>query len=123
MSYINKPGKTTAWRTHVLNNLAADTILYEKVETSLPMARSLAKLLAKLIKWAKQDTLHSRRLALQYLVNKKKLEDRGGKKLLDKLFSDLKERYKDRAGGYSRITKLNYRVGDNNLRVIFALVN
>ena len=100
----------------------ADTILYEKVETSLPMARSLTKLLAKLIRYAKQDTLHSRRLALQYLVSKKKLEDKEGKKLLDKLFSDLKERYKERAGGYSRITKLNYRAGDNDLRVIFSLV-
>ena len=122
MSYINKPGKNTAWRNHVLNNLVADVILHEKVETSLPMAQSLTKLLAKLIKYAKKDTLHSRRLALQYLVNKKKLEDKEGKKMLKKLFSDLKERYKDRAGGYSRITKLNYRAGDNNLRVIFALV-
>ena len=122
MSYINKPGKTTEWRQRVLNNLVADTILHEKIETSLPMARSLTKLLAKLIKYAKQDNLHSRRLALQYLVNKKKLEDKKGKKLLDKLFSDLKERYKDRAGGYSRITKLNYRMGDNNLRVVFSLV-
>ncbi|CAG8746287.1 9458_t:CDS:2, partial [Ambispora leptoticha] len=75
-----------------------DAILFEKVETSLPMAWSLTKLLAKLIKYAKQDSLHSRRLALQYLVNKKKIEDKEGKKLLDKLFSDLKERYKDRAG-------------------------
>jgi len=122
MSYINKPGKNTAWRNHVLNNLVADVVLHEKVETSLPMAQSLTKLLAKLIKYAKKDTLHSRRLALQYLVNKKKLEDKEGKKMLKKLFSDLKERYKDRAGGYSRITKLNYRAGDNNLRVIFALV-
>jgi large subunit ribosomal protein L17 len=122
MSYINKPGKNTAWRTHVLNNLVADVILHEKVKTSLPMARSLTKLLAKLIKFAKQDTLHSRRLALQYLVNKKKIEDQEGKKLLDKLFLSLKERYKERAGGYSRITKLNYRAGDNNLRVVFALV-
>jgi len=122
MSYINKPGKNTAWRNHVINNLVADAILHEKVETSLPMAQSLTKLLAKLIKYAKQGSLHSRRLALQYLVNKKKLEDKEGKKILEKLFSDLKERYKDRAGGYSRITKLNYRAGDNNLRVIFALV-
>jgi len=122
MSYINKPGKNTAWRSHVLNNLVADAILHEKVETSLPMAQSLTKLLAKLIKYAKKDTLHSRRLALQYLVNKKQLEDKEGKKVLEKLFFDLKERYKDRAGGYSRITKLNYRSGDNNLRVIFALV-
>src|SRR3954452_5700994 len=122
MSYINKPGKTTTWRSHLLNNLVADAILHEKIETSLPMARSLTKLLAKLVKYAKQDNLHSRRLALQYLVNKKKLADKEGKKLLAKLFSDLKDRYKDRPGGYSRITKLNYRIGDNNLRVIFALV-
>jgi large subunit ribosomal protein L17 len=80
------------------------------------------KLLAKLIKYAKQDNLHSRRLALQYLVNKKKLEDKEGKKILDKLFSDLKERYKDREGGYSRITLSHYRRGDNSLRAIFSLV-
>jgi large subunit ribosomal protein L17 len=66
--------------------------------------------------------LHSRRLALRYLVNKKNNEDKEGKKLMDKLFSDLKERYKDRAGGYSRIIKSNYRIGDGNLRVVFSLV-
>jgi large subunit ribosomal protein L17 len=78
-------------------------------------------LLDKLIGYAKEDTLHSRRLALRYLVNKKHLKDKKGKKLLDKLFTDLKERYKDKEGGYSRITKSNYRKGDNNLRVIFSL--
>ncbi|WNE40749.1 MAG: 50S ribosomal protein L17 [Mycoplasmataceae bacterium] len=122
MSYINKSGKNTSWRNHVINNLVADVILHEKLETSLPMAQSLTKSLAKLIKWAKQDTLHSRRLALRYLVNKKAAEDKDGKKIMDKLFSDLKEKYKDRNGGYSRITKLNYRIGDNNLRVLFSLV-
>ena len=49
MSYINKTGKDTAWRKHVLNNLVADTILYGKIETTQPMAKSLTKLLAKLI--------------------------------------------------------------------------
>ncbi|CAI2182225.1 6535_t:CDS:2, partial [Funneliformis geosporum] len=100
----------------VLELSKTDVILHEKVETSLPMARSLTKLLAKLVKFAKQDTLHSRRLALQYLVNKKKLQDQAGKKLLDKLFSDLKEKYKNRAGGYSRITKLNYRIELEEIR-------
>ncbi|WNE40053.1 MAG: 50S ribosomal protein L17 [Mycoplasmataceae bacterium] len=122
MSYINKSGKNTSWRNHVINNLVADVILHEKLETSLPMAQSLTKSLAKLIKWAKQDTLHSRRLALRYLVNKKNNEDKNGEKLMDKLFSDLKERYKDRAGGYSRIIKSNYRIGDGNMRVVFSLV-
>ena len=116
MSYINKPGKTTERREHILNDLVASIILDEKIETSLPTAKSLTKLLDKLIGYAEQDTFHSRRLSLCYLVNKKHLG------VMDKLFKDLKERYKDRAGGYSRITKLNYRKGDNNLRVIFSLV-
>lgn len=55
MSYINKPGKNTTWRRHVLRNLAADTILHGKVETTLSLAKhkekeNLTKLMAKLIK-------------------------------------------------------------------------
>jgi large subunit ribosomal protein L17 len=116
MSYINKPGKDTTWRKHVLNNLVADTILYGKVETSQLRAKDLTILMAKLIKWAKQDTLHSRRLALRYLVNKK----HSG--IVGKLFTELKDKYQERKGGYSRIIKLNHRMGDNSLRVIFSLV-
>jgi large subunit ribosomal protein L17 len=116
MSYINKRGKDAAWRKHVVKNLVTDALLYGKIETNQLMAKYLTKLLAKLIGWAKEDTLHSRRLALCYLVNKK----HSG--IVNKLFTELKEKYRDRKGGYSRITKLNYRVGDNNLRVIFALV-
>jgi|SRR5205085_6485722 len=116
MSYINKPGRNEAWKRHVLNNLVADVILYEKIETSLPLAKSLTKLLDKLVGWAKEDNLHSRRLALRYLVNKK----HSG--VINKLFTDLKKRYQNRNGGYSRITKLGLRKGDNNLRVAFSLV-
>lgn len=133
MSFILKPGKNSAWRNHVLNNLVADVILYEKIETSLPMAKSLTKLLAKLITWAKKAEKekenkelrqHLYRLALRYLVNKKKVEIKQGKekiKVLSKLFDKLGKRYQDRPGGYSRIAKLGLRAGDNNLRVIFAL--
>jgi ribosomal protein L17 len=54
MSYILKPGKNSAWRKRVLNNLVADVILYEKIETSLSLAKNknkndLTKLLAKLV--------------------------------------------------------------------------
>src|SRR3954471_21993697 len=118
MSYINRPGKNTK---HILNNQVAEAILYGKIETSLSLAKgkrknNLTKLMAKLIKWAKQDTLHSRRMALRYLVNKK------SSGVVNKLFTELKERYQERKGGYTRITKLNYRRGDNSLRVIFSLV-
>jgi large subunit ribosomal protein L17 len=116
MSYINKRGKDIAWRKHALNNLVTDALLYGKVETSQSMAKCLTRLFAKLVGWAKEDTLHSRRMALRYLVNKKHLG------IVDKLFTEVKDKYKDRKGGYSRITKLNYRMGDNNLRVVFSLV-
>lgn len=135
MSFILKPGKNSAWRKHVLNNLVVDAILYEKVETSLPTARSLTKLLAKLITWAKKAekekenkelNQHLYRLALRYLVNKKKVEVKPKNssektKVLDKLFKELGKKYQDRPGGYSRIVKLDLRNGDNSLRVIFAL--
>lgn len=134
MSFILKPGKNSAWRRHVLNNLAADAILYEKIETSLPTAKSLTKLLAKLITWAKKAEKekenkeirqHLYRLALRYLANKKRIKTK--KKfnkittILNKLFTELGKKYQDRPGGYSRIVKLNSRNGDNSLRVIFAL--
>lgn len=125
MSYINKPGKNSAWRKQRVTNLLADVILYEKIETSLPQARRLTKLVAKLVGWAKVDTLHSRRLALRYLVSKKNVEIKEGEgkiKVLPKLFDQLGKRYQNRPGGYSRITKMKTRRGDNNLRVILSLV-
>lgn len=121
MSFINKPGKTTAWRKHVLNNLVAEVIRYEKIETRLSLAKhknknNLTKLLAKLIGYAKQDTEHSRKLVLRYLAH----QEHSG--VVDKLFKELKERYQNRNGGYSRISKAGWRKGDNSPRVIFSLV-
>ena len=135
MSFILKKGKNSAWRKHLLNNLVADAILYEKIETSLPTAKSLTKLLAKLITWAKKAEKekenkvlrqHLYRLALRYLVNKKRVEtnqkpNQAKTHVLNKLFVKLGKKYQDRPGGYSRIVKLGLRKGDNNLRVIFAL--
>jgi large subunit ribosomal protein L17 len=66
------------------------------------------------------------RLALRYLVNKKRVEvkeklSKEKTKVLNKLFTRLGKKYQDRPGGYSRIVKLGSRNGDNSLRVIFAL--
>ena len=134
MSYMLKPGKNSAWKKRVLNNLVADVICYGKIQTSLPIAKRLTKLLAKLIGWAKKvekekETQelrqHFYRLALRHLVNKKKVNFKQGKektKVLDRLFNDLGKKYQNRPGGYSRIQKLKQRQGDSSLRVIFSLV-
>lgn len=117
MSYIVKKQKNdTTWRNFVLKNLAGEIIIHKKVVTSFPLARALTKLFAKLVTYAKQNTLHSRRLALRYLVNRKHLE------VLNILFEEIGERYRERHGGYSRITKMYNRRGDNNLRVRVSLV-
>ncbi len=121
MSYIQKRGKNTAWEKQMLKNLVADTILYGKIKTSLPVAKKLTKLLAKLITISKKALMekeqkqHFYRLALRYLVCKK------SQGVIEKLF-DLGEKYQKRPGGYSRIIKMGMRKGDNNLRVEFSLV-
>ncbi|CAH1758652.1 13039_t:CDS:2 [Entrophospora sp. SA101] len=68
----------------------------------------------------KEARQHFYRLALRYLVSKKKVEFKQGKektKVLSKLFGDLGKKYQTRPGGYSRIIKLGQRQGDNNLRL------
>ena len=101
----------------------------------MPTAKSLTKLLAKLITWAKRVEKekenkelrqHLYRLALRYLVSKKRVEVKKKKskektRVLNKLFTELGKKYQNRPGGYSRITKLGTRSGDNSLRVIFSL--
>jgi large subunit ribosomal protein L17 len=125
MSYINRKGKNSAWRNRVSKNLIADMIIHEKLVTSLTMSIQLTKLVSKLIEWGKTNDLHSRRLALRYLVNKKYFqtdESKEKQKILDKLFLDLGQRYKERQGGYSRVRKLPSRMGDNSPRFLISLV-
>ncbi|WNE41746.1 MAG: 50S ribosomal protein L17 [Mycoplasmataceae bacterium] len=127
MSYIIKPRKNSAWKKHLRNNLLGEVIMFEKVVVNSSHAKMLTKLLAKVINWAKKGDLHSRRLSLRYLDNRKNNlcldpETNNEIKLMDKLFNVLGKRYQDRQGGYSRIIKLGTRLGDNSPEVVFSLV-
>lgn len=127
MSYIIKPRKNSAWRKHLRNNLLAEVIMYEKVVVNSSHAKMLTKLVAKVINWAKRGDLHSRRLSLRYLDNRKNTlsldkETNTQIKTMDKLFNILGKRYQDRPGGYTRIIKNGKRQGDSSPEVVFSLV-
>ncbi len=119
MSYIQKKGKDTAWRGSLMRNLASELILHEKLQITDTRAKELRTYIDKLITLAKRQDLHSRRQAESVL---RKLNTNNDQTILQKLFSTLAARYKERNGGYTRILKLGNRKGDNALMVIIELV-
>jgi large subunit ribosomal protein L17 len=98
-----KLGRTTAHREMLLRNLATSLFLYEKIVTTEAKAKELRKLAERMITLAKRQDLHARRQAAEVVSDEK---------VLKKLFESIGGRYRDRNGGYTRITKLDYRMGD-----------
>lgn len=98
-----KLGRTTAHREMLLRNLLTSLFHYEKIVTTEAKAKELRKLAEKTITLAKREDLHARRQAAEVIEDEK---------VLKKLFESIGGRYKDRNGGYTRITKLDYRMGD-----------
>lgn len=119
MSYINKKGKTTAWRQMVIRQQVSDVIAYGEIITTLTKAKETRKHVDRIITLAKKNTLASRRQAAAILLDTKNLS---GDELLKKLFNDLGKKYKDRNGGYTRVLKLGKRQGDNTEKAIISLV-
>ena len=109
-----KLGRTTAHRTAMFANMAASLIKHEQIVTTLPKAKELRPVVEKLITLAKRGDLHARRQAAA------KLRD---DKVVAKLFSVLGPRYKDRAGGYTRIVKAGFRYGDAAPMAVIELVD
>lgn len=108
---LNKP---TDQRLALLKSLVKALFENEKIQTTDLRAKEASKMASKLITLAKEDTLHSRRRALQVLPNKE---------IITKLFSVLKDKYKDRTGGYIRITKVGIRKGDAAVISLLELVD
>ena len=98
-----KLGRTTAHREMMMRNLVTSLFLYEKIITTAAKAKELRSLAEKMVTLAKREDLHARRQAAEVLMDDKALK---------KLFDTLGSRYRDRNGGYTRITKLDYRMGD-----------
>ncbi len=90
-------------RIAMMRNMVTSLIDHERVETTLAKARELKRIADRMVTLGKEQTLHARRRALRVIRTKD---------AVSKLFTQLATRFKDRAGGYTRIYKLGFRHGD-----------
>lgn len=97
---LNRP---SAHRRAMFRNMAASLIEHEIIKTTLAKAKELRRVAEPLITLAKEDTVANRRLAFARTRNKA---------AVGKLFTELGPRYRERPGGYTRILKAGFRVGD-----------
>ena len=98
----------------MFRNMAASLIRHEQIQTTLPKAKELRRVAEPLITIAKTPSLARRRLAFS------RLRDRDA---VTKLFDELGPRFKDRPGGYTRILKCGYRIGDRAPMAYVQLVD
>lgn len=109
-----KLSRTSSHRKALFINLASALIKNELIKTTLPKAKDLRPIVEKLITISKVDSLANRRSVLSVLKNQE---------LVNKLFSDIADRVKDRNGGYTRIIKFGFRAGDKADMAIIELVD
>lgn len=107
-----KFGRRADYRKAFLWNLVGSLILHEKIRTTEARAKEIKSCLEKTITRAKNDTLANRRLFLKHL----------NPKVLNKLFKDLGPRFKEKSGGYSRISKIGIRKNDAAKMVIIEIL-
>jgi large subunit ribosomal protein L17 len=100
----SKLGRTTSHRKAMLRTMVTSLLKYEKITTTDTKAKELRKVAEKMIGLGKKGDLHARRQAAAVVRERD---------VVGKLFGELSVRYRDRSGGYTRIVKTGYRVGDN----------
>lgn len=99
-----KLGRTTSHRDAMLRNMVTSLLKYEKITTTDAKAKELRRVAEKMVTLGKRGDLHARRQALAFVRDRK---------MVGKLFDEISPRYRERNGGYTRIIKIGYRVGDN----------
>lgn len=111
---INHLGRKSSHRHALMSNLAASLILHKRINTTLAKAKALRSYVEPIISRSKDDTTHSRRMVFRYLQNKSAVAE---------LFREIAPRVAERAGGYTRIIKLENRPGDNAEVCMMELVD
>ena len=111
---LRKLNRTSEHRLAMLRNMMNSLIEHEVIKTTVPKAKELRRVIEPMITLAKEATVANRRLAFN------RLRDRDS---VVKLFADLGPRFKTRPGGYTRILKMGFRVGDNAPMALVELVD
>ena len=109
----SKLGKQPAHRRAVLRNLVTNVIERERITTTIARARAARPLVEQMITLGKRDTLHARRQAAAFLQTADATK---------KLFSVIAPRFSDRPGGYTRIVRVGWRIGDGAELAILELI-
>jgi large subunit ribosomal protein L17 len=111
---LRKLNRTSSHRLAMLQNMMNSLIEHEAIKTTLPKAKELRRVIEPMLTLAKEPTLSNNRLAFNRLRNRDNVV---------KLFAELGPRYKTRPGGYTRILKMGFRVGDNAPMALVELVD
>lgn len=111
---FNHLGRTAPHRKAMLSNMSASLFLHKRISTTLAKAKELKKHVEPLVTRAKEDTTHNRRMAFSFLQNKEAIKA---------LFGEIAEKVGNRPGGYTRIIKTGFRLGDNAEMCIIELVD
>src|SRR5688500_4064071 len=111
---LRKLNRTSEHRLAMLRNMMNSLLEHEVIKTTVQKATELRRVVEPMITMAKEPTVANKRLAFDRLRNRE---------IVAKLFTELGPRYQTRPGGYTRILKMGYRVGDNAPRALVELVD
>ena len=111
---VNHLGRTASHRKAMMSNMASSLILHKRITTTVAKAKALRTYVEPLLTKSKEDTTHNRRTVFSYL---------GNKEVVTELFRTVAPKIADRPGGYTRIIRTGYRLGDNAEMCMIELVD
>ena len=111
---INHLGRQSGHRKALLANMASSLIMHKRINTTVAKAKALKSYVEPLITKSKEDTTHNRRVVFSYLKDKNAVTE---------LFREIAPKIADRPGGYTRIVRTGFRVGDAADMAVIQLVD
>ncbi|MEY4604579.1 MAG: hypothetical protein RIT43_1871 [Bacteroidota bacterium] len=111
---VNNLGRKSAHRKAMLSNMACSLIQHKRINTTIAKAKALRTFVEPLLTKSKTDSTHSRRTVFSYLQNKD---------VVTELFREIAPKIANREGGYTRIIRTGYRLGDNAEMCLIELVD